>query len=54
VDRKVGSGVQKVEEEIYKKTSISSTRLDKKIRMKVDILDYTTEGVLFIEYENRK
>ena len=54
VDRKVGRGVQKVEEEIYKRTGISSTRLDKKIRMKVDILDYTTEGVLFIEYENRK
>ena len=54
VDRKVGRGVQKVEGEIYKRTGVSSTGLDKKIRMKVNILDYTIEGVLFIECENRK
>ena len=28
--------------------------LDKKIRMEVDILDYTIERVLFMEYNNGK
>jgi len=28
--------------------------LDKKIRMEVDILDYVTEEVLSIEYEDKK
>ena len=39
----VREGVQEVEEEgIYKRTSVSSSRLrQKKIRMKVNILDYT-------------
>jgi len=28
--------------------------LDKKMRMKVDILDYTIEGVLSMEYKDRR
>ena len=38
---------------IHERTSISSTRLKfKKMRMKVDVLDYVTEGVLFMECED--
>jgi len=42
---------QEVEGEIYQRTSVSSTRLgQKKIRIEVNVLDYTIEGVLSIEY----
>ena len=41
-----------VEEKIYKRTSINSTGFRQKKRMGVDMSDYITEGVLFIEYEN--
>ena len=54
MDRKVGRGVQGTEKEIYKKTSVSSTRLKQKIRMEVDVLDYAMKRVLSIEYEDKK
>jgi len=54
MDRKVGRGVQETEKEIYKKTSVSSTRPKQKIRMEVDVLDYAMKRVLSIEYEDKK
>ena len=42
------------EEEIYKRTGVSTLDLDKKIRIEVDILNYTIGEVLFIECENGK
>ena len=41
-------------EKVYKRTGISAPDLDQKIRMEVDILNYTIGEVLFIECENGK
>ena len=54
MDKEIGGDVQEVKREIHKRTSISITRLDKKMRMKVDVLDYTMEGVLSIECKDRR
>ena len=48
----VGEDVLGIEGEIHKRASISSTRLRQKMRMEVDILNYVTEGVLSMEYED--
>ena len=45
---------RKLKEKFTKELVLVILDLTKKIRMKVDVLDYTTEGVLFIECENRK
>jgi len=52
LNRETGECVSEVEEKIYKKTSVSSTKFRQKMRIEVDISDYTTEGVLSIEYED--
>jgi len=55
VDREAGEDVQRVEGEVYQRTSVSSTRLRfQKIRMEVDASDYITGGVLSMEYEDGK
>ena len=55
LDREVEKDIEKVERKIYKRTSISSIRLEqKKMRMEVDTSDYTTKGILSIEYEDGK
>ena len=55
MDQKIERNIQKIEGEIYKRTSISNTRLkQKKMRMEVDVLDYTTKRVLSIEYKDRR
>jgi len=47
LNRKTREGIQRVEGEVYKRTSISSTRLrQKKIRMKVDISKYVIGGII--------
>ena len=51
LNREARKSIQKVKGEIYKRTSAASD-LDKKIRMEVDVSDYTTEGVLSIEEED--
>ena len=54
MDKEIGGDVQEVKREIHKRTSISITRLDKKMRMEVDVLDYTMEGVLSMECKDRR
>ena len=54
LDREVEEGVSEAEEKIYKRTSISSTRLRQKMRMEVNPLDYAIGGVLFMECEYRR
>jgi len=49
LNRKAEEGVSGVEEKIYKRTGVSSTKFRQKMRMEVDVLDYTIGGVLFIE-----
>ena len=55
LDKKAREGVLEIEGEIYKRTGVSSTgsRL-KKIRMEVDVSDYTTGRVLSMECEDRQ
>ena len=45
---------RKLKEKFTKELVLVVLDLTKKIRMKVDVLDYTIEEVLFIECENRK
>jgi len=45
LDRKTEEGIWKVKGEIYKRASISSTRFRFKLKMEVNILDYTMGGV---------
>ena len=54
LDREVEEGVSGAEEKIYKRTSISSTRLRQKMRMEVDALDYAIGEVLFMKCEYRR
>ena len=44
---------RELKEWFTKKLVLVALDLDKKMRMKVDALDYATEGVLFMECENR-
>ena len=37
-----------MEEVVYKRTSVSNTRLQQKMRMEVNVLDYMIDGMLFI------
>jgi len=43
-----------LKERFTKELILAVLDLDKKIRMEVDILDYVTEEVLSIEYEDKK
>ena len=43
-----------MKERFTKELVLAVLDLDKKMRMEGDILDYVTEEVLFIEYEDRK
>jgi len=54
LDREIEKGVLGVERRVYKRTSVSSTRLRQKMRMEVNMSDYSTEGVLLIEYKDRR
>jgi len=54
LDRKAKEDISEVEKQIHKRTDVSSTGLDKKMRMEVNALDYMTERVLFIECEDEK
>jgi len=45
---------QKLKERFIKKLVLVILDLDKKMRMEVNISDYTTRGVLSIEFENKK
>ena len=44
---------RKLKERFTKELVLAVLALDKKIRMEVDALDYTTEGVLSMEYKDR-
>ena len=55
MNREAREGFQRVEEEVYKGTGVSSTRLRfKKMRIEVDILDYTIGGILSMECEDER
>ena len=41
-----------MKEKFTKEPVVAVLDLDKKMRMKVDTLDYVTDGVLSIEYKN--
>ena len=42
-----------LKERFTKELVLAALDLDKKMKIKVDILDYTTEGVLLMECEDR-
>jgi len=52
LDKKPRKSILRAEGEIYKRTNISSIRLRQKKRMKVNVSEYTTEGILSMECEN--
>ena len=54
MNRKAEEDVQEVEEEIHKRTSISSAKFRQKMRMKVNILDYAMGEVLSMEYKDKR
>ena len=54
MDRETRESIQEAEEEIHKRTGIGSTRFRQKIRIEVDALDYTTGGVLSMEWKDGK
>ena len=54
LDKKAEEDISGVEGKIYKRTNVSSTGLDKKIRMEVDALDHMTGRVLSIKCEDGK
>ena len=43
---------KKLKERFIKKPVLAAPDLDKKMRMEVDVLDYTIEGVLSMECED--
>ena len=45
---------QKLEKRFTKKLILAVPKLNKKMRIKVDTLDYTTDRVLFMEYEDER
>jgi len=47
-----GEARRDIKGEIYKRISVSGTKLDKKMRMEVDALNYTIGGMLSMEYED--
>ena len=52
MNRTTGEDIQRIEGEIYERTSTDSTRLRQKMRMEVDISDYAIGGVLSMECED--
>ena len=54
LDSEAEKGILKVKGEVYKRTSISSTRFRQKMRMEVDTSDYAIGKVLSIECKDRK
>ena len=49
-----GEAFRKLKEKFTKKPVLAVLDLDKKMRMKVDMLDYAIEGILSMECEDRK
>ena len=47
-----GEAWRDIKGEIYKRISVSGTKLDKKMRMEVDALNYAIGGMLSMEYED--
>ena len=45
---------QELKERFIKKLVLAVLDLDKKMRMEVNASDYTTRGVLSMEFENKK
>ena len=45
---------KKLKEKFTQEPVLAALDLDKKMRMEVDALDYTTEDILSMEYEDRK
>jgi len=54
LDREAGESISGVEEEVYRRTSVSSTGFRQKMRIEVYALNYTTSGVLSIKYKDRR
>ena len=54
MDKKTGKGIWRVKKKFTKEPVLAAPDLDKKIRIEVDMLDYITEEVLSIEYEDGK
>jgi len=54
LDREVKEGIQEIKGEVYKRTSVNSTRLRQKMRMKVNALDYAIGSVLSIKCEDER
>ena len=55
MNREARKGIQRVEENIYKRTDVSSTRLRyKKMRIEVNTLDYVTGRILSMECEDEQ
>ena len=52
LDRKTGKAFKDLKEKLIKKPVLVVSELDKKMRMKVNMLDYTIERVLSIECED--
>ncbi len=53
LDREVKEDIQKFKEKFTKKPVLAVLDLDKKMRIKVDLLDYTIGEVLLMKYKNR-
>jgi len=47
-------GIQWVEKEVYEGTILVTPDLDKKIRVKINILNFAMSRVLLIKYKNEK
>ena len=54
MDRKAREGVWGIKKKFTKKLVLAALDLNKKMRTEVDVSDYTTGGVLSIEYEDEK
>jgi len=45
---------RELKEKFMKEPVLTASDLDKKMRMEVDVSDYTMEGVLSMEFEDRR
>jgi len=52
--KKQEEALKKLKEKFTKKLVLTVLNIDRKMRMEVDTTDYVTEGVLSMEYKNRK
>jgi len=52
--KKQEEALKKLKEKFTKKPVLTVLNIDRKMRMEVDTTDYVTEGVLSMEYKNRK